>query len=80
VAGSRVAGPLARHGKEACAALEELLVQLAAVADAIPQLALVNLAPVLVSDAGAFITDVRVRLAPWESRPPTIVRRLDSAD
>ena len=80
VAGSRVAGPLARHGDQASAALEALLVQLAAVADAIPQLALVNLAPVLVSDAGAFITDVRVRLAPWESRPPTIVRRLDSAD
>jgi acyl-CoA synthetase (NDP forming)/RimJ/RimL family protein N-acetyltransferase len=80
VAASLLAGELDRAGLEASSALEALLLRLAAVADAVPELALVDLAPVLVSDKGAFITDVRVRLAPWETRAPAIVRRLDASD
>jgi acyl-CoA synthetase (NDP forming)/RimJ/RimL family protein N-acetyltransferase len=62
---------------EACRrALIDLLVRLAALAEAVPELAVVRLNPVMVSDDAATITDVRIELAApvADLRPP--VRRL----
>ena len=50
------------------------VVVLSALADAVPEVAELRLAPVIVSDAQAAITDVRLVLAPWETSP--VVRRL----
>ncbi len=62
---------LASAGREA---LVDLLLRVSALADAVPEVAELRLAPVIVSDAVASVTDVRVVLAPWPSEPP--VRRL----
>lgn len=56
------------------AALVELLLRASALADAVPEVASLRLAPVIVSDHGAAITDVRLVLAPWD--PDPLVRRL----
>ncbi len=63
-------GPLARP------ALAELLLRLAALAEAVPEIASVRLNPVIVSAGSANITDVRIGLQPFvaDTRPP--VRRL----
>ena len=64
------------RGPAARAALVDLLVRLAALADAIPEIASVRLNPVLVVPGSAAITDVRLTLQPAvaDTRPP--VRRL----
>ena len=62
---------LAPSGREA---LVDLLLRVSALADAVPEVAELRLAPVIVSDAVASVTDVRVVLAPWATEPP--VRRL----
>ncbi|HXH56854.1 GNAT family N-acetyltransferase [Iamia sp.] len=56
------------------AALVDLLLRLSALADAVPQVADLRLAPVIVSDARAAITDIRLGLAPWDTE--SSVRRL----
>ena len=49
-------------------------------AEAVPELAAVHLDPVMLSDTGAWLTDVRVRLAPPARRPGPEVRRLVGED
>jgi hypothetical protein len=70
-------GPSSRsRAQTARAALVDLLVRLAALAEAIPEIAEVRLNPVLVVPGSAAITDARITLAPYvpDTRPP--VRRL----
>ncbi|QXC62165.1 GNAT family N-acetyltransferase [Aquihabitans sp. G128] len=72
-----VVGPLLdEQGPRARAALADLLVRLAGLADAVPEIANVRLNPVLVVAGSAAITDVRIGLQPFtpDTRPP--VRRL----
>ncbi|CAN5609845.1 bifunctional GNAT family N-acetyltransferase/acetate--CoA ligase family protein [soil metagenome] len=72
-----VVAPLVdEQGPAARAALAELLVRLAGLADAVPEIAAVRLNPVLVVAGSAAITDVRIGLQPFtpDTRPP--VRRL----
>lgn len=75
VDGSRVAADLPPG--PARDRLEALLLRLAALADAVPEVAEVRLNPVIVSDATAAVTDVSVRVAPWTVRDDP-VRRLDA--
>ncbi|MCU1453732.1 MAG: CoA-binding domain protein [Acidimicrobiales bacterium] len=76
VGGSRI-GPLVDEvGPTARAAVAELLLRLGALADAVPEIAQVRLNPVLVTDQGAAITEVRIRLEPWEPDSRPAVRRL----
>ena len=56
--------------------LEDLLLRLGAIADAIPEIAQVRLNPVLVGPSGAAVTDARIRLEPWRPDPRPEVRRL----
>jgi acyl-CoA synthetase (NDP forming) len=64
------------RGAPACdvAALEDLLLRVGALAEATPELAELDLNPVIVSAAGAVAVDARVRLAPLADVPD--VRRL----
>lgn len=56
------------------AALVDLLLRVSTLADGVPEVAELRLAPVLVSDDRASVTDVRASVAPWATDPP--VRRL----
>ncbi len=73
---STMAAVLDEQGSGARVALVDLLVRLAALADAVPEVAEVRLNPVLVVAGSAAITDVRIALAAHtpDTRPP--VRRL----
>lgn len=73
---SPVAGPIIDLGPGAVAAAEDLLLRVTALADAVPEVSLVRLNPVIVSADGYAITDARVRLAPWHTDPEPAVRRL----
>ena len=73
---SPMAALVAEHGPAARAALVELIVRLAALAEAVPQIAAVRLNPVLVVDGVAAITDARIALAPHVVDPRPKVRRL----
>ncbi|MDY7102363.1 MAG: GNAT family N-acetyltransferase [Actinomycetota bacterium] len=57
-------------------AVEDLLARVAALADAIPELAELGLDPVLVSETAVAITDVSARIAPWVVDHGPAVRRL----
>jgi hypothetical protein len=58
------------------AALEQLLLRIGVLADAVPEVAELDCNPVIVSPRGAVAVDVKVRLA-HPSRPrPTGVRRM----
>jgi acetyl coenzyme A synthetase (ADP forming)-like protein len=57
-------------------ALEGLLLRIARMADDIPQLAEMDLNPVIVSPHGAVVVDAKARLAPWTPRPELTVRHL----
>jgi acyl-CoA synthetase (NDP forming) len=57
-------------------ALEDLLIRVGQLAEAVPEIAELDCNPVIVSPAGATAVDVKVRLAPAEPAPPTGVRRL----
>ena len=61
-------------------ALVDLVLRLSLLAEAVPELAAVHLDPVMLSDTGAWLTDVRVRLAPPARRPGPEVRRLVGED
>ncbi len=76
VSSSTVGAEIAALGRSAVAAAEQLLLRLAALADAVPEVALVRLNPVIVSASGTFLTDARIRLAPWDLVPEPAVRRL----
>jgi acyl-CoA synthetase (NDP forming) len=73
---SALAPVLDEQGPTARPAVVDLLVRLAALAEAVPELASVRLNPVLVVPGSAAITDVRITLQPavTDTRPP--VRRL----
>jgi acyl-CoA synthetase (NDP forming) len=58
------------------AALENLLLRVARLADDVPELAEMDLNPVIVSVSGAIAVDVRMRVAPRRSAPDLLVRRL----
>ena len=57
-------------------ALEDLLLRVGALADAIPEIAELDCNPVIVSTTDATAVDVKVRLAPPDPAPPPGVRRL----
>ncbi len=57
-------------------AVEDLLLRVARLAEEVPQLAEMDLNPVLASPDGAVAVDVRVRLMPWRRHAETEVRRL----
>lgn len=76
IASSRVAALVDEAGQATRAALEDLLLRLGALADAIPEIAQVRLNPVLVGPGGAAVTDARIRLEPWQPDPRPQVRRL----
>jgi hypothetical protein len=67
---------LDEHGPQARAALVDLLVRLAALAEAVPEIVAVRLNPVLVVDGDAAITDARIALAPHVPDARPRVRRL----
>ena len=73
---SALAPVLDEQGPTARPAVVDLLVRLAALAEAVPEIASVRLNPVLVVPGSAAITDVRITLqaAITDTRPP--VRRL----
>ena len=58
------------------AALEDLLLRVGALADAVPEIAQVRLNPVLVTPGAAAVTDARIFLEPWRVDPRPDVRRL----
>ena len=58
------------------AAVEDVLLRVARLADDIPQLVEMDLNPLIASPAGAVAVDVRIRLAPWRHHAETEVRRL----
>jgi acyl-CoA synthetase (NDP forming)/RimJ/RimL family protein N-acetyltransferase len=61
-------------------ALVDLVLRLSLLAEAVPELAAVHLDPVMLSGTGAWLTDVRVRLASPARRPGPEVRRLVGED
>ncbi|HEY4378447.1 MAG TPA: acetate--CoA ligase family protein, partial [Acidimicrobiales bacterium] len=73
---SRVGPLLDEAGVERRASVEDLLLRLGALADCVPEIAQLRLNPVLVSEAGAAITDVRIHLQPWAPDTRPAVRRL----
>ena len=58
------------------AAVEDLLLRVARLAEEVPQLAEMDLNPVIASQRGAVAVDVRIRLMPWRRHAETEVRRL----
>jgi acetyl coenzyme A synthetase (ADP forming)-like protein len=57
-------------------AVEDLLLRVARLAEELPQLAEMDLNPVVASPDGACVVDARLRLVPWHARPEQLVRRL----
>ena len=57
-------------------AVEEVLLRVARLAEEIPQVAEMDLNPVIASPRGAVAVDVRIRLIPWRRHAETEVRRL----
>ncbi|XVS66214.1 GNAT family N-acetyltransferase [Actinosynnema sp. CA-299493] len=60
------------------AALQDLVLRLAALAEDLPEVRELSLEPVLASAAGAYVSSARVTLGPPPSRPDTGPRRLRS--
>jgi acetyl coenzyme A synthetase (ADP forming)-like protein len=58
------------------AAVEDVLLRVARLADDVPQVAEMDLNPLIASPGGAVAVDVRIRLAPWRRHAETEVRRL----
>jgi acyl-CoA synthetase (NDP forming)/RimJ/RimL family protein N-acetyltransferase len=74
VASSRAAGALAALGANV-AAVEELLIRVGLLADAVPEISRIRLNPVLVSPEAAWVIDARIHVAP-ASRRTEELRRL----
>jgi len=62
------------------AALEELVLRISKLADSLPELAELDLNPVIARPDGAFVVDARARLTPIHEPPTQPIRRLDRAD
>ncbi|HXA29451.1 MAG TPA: GNAT family N-acetyltransferase [Candidatus Angelobacter sp.] len=60
-------------------AVETTLLRVAMLAADIPQVAEMDLNPVIASPSGAVVVDAKVRLMPWQERPWLAVRRLRPA-
>jgi hypothetical protein len=75
VAASGMADALTPSG---CAALADVIARLAYVAEEVPEVVRFELNPVIVSEAGAWCTDVAAEVAPEVPGPPESIRRLDS--
>ena len=58
------------------ASLEDLLLRVGRLVDDIPEIAELDLNPVIASPSGAVAVDAKVRLAPWVPRPELALRRL----
>jgi acyl-CoA synthetase (NDP forming) len=58
------------------AALEDLLLRVGRLVDEVPEVAELELDPVVVSPEGAVAVDVKVRLEPYVARPELALRRL----
>ena len=58
------------------ASLEDLLLRVGRLVDDIPEMAELDLNPVIVAPSGAVAVDAKVRLAPWVPRPELALRRL----
>ncbi|HEY6471133.1 MAG TPA: GNAT family N-acetyltransferase [Candidatus Dormibacteraeota bacterium] len=57
-------------------AVEDVLLRVACLADAVPQLAEMDLNPLIATPTGAVAVDARVRIVPWHRHTETEVRRL----
>ncbi|MFI9592825.1 acetate--CoA ligase family protein [Nonomuraea sp. NPDC052265] len=57
-------------------ALEDQLVRVGRLLDDLPQIAELDLNPVVVTPGGATTVDARVRVAPCAARPSPLLRRL----
>ncbi len=66
------------RGAPACdlLAVEDVLLRVARLADEVPQLAEMDLNPLIATPQGAFAVDVRIRLMPWRRHAESEVRRL----
>lgn len=73
---SGLASVLDEHGPTARPALVDLLTRVAGLADAVPEVAVLRLNPVLVVDGRAAVTDARIALEPVAPDPRPPVRRL----
>jgi acyl-CoA synthetase (NDP forming)/RimJ/RimL family protein N-acetyltransferase len=73
---SALAALLAAEGKRR---LEDVLLRVATLVEAAPELVGLELNPIIVSSGDAGITDARLRVAPVERDPLPPVRRLDSS-
>ena len=57
-------------------AVEDVLLRIARLADDTPQLAEMDLNPLIATPTGAVVVDARIRLVPWRRHSETEVRRL----
>jgi ATP-grasp domain len=62
------------------AALEDVLLRLGRLADDLPEVAELDLNPVLAGPAGVIAVDAKLRLAPVGAEPDPTLRRLRPAD
>ncbi len=58
------------------AAVEDVVLRIARLADEMPQLAEMDLNPLIATPHGAIVVDARMRIVPWHSHGETEVRRL----
>jgi len=76
VASSRAAGAIVDVGGDV-ACVQELLVRVGMLVDAVPEISAMRLNPVLVSPAGAWALDARIHVAPAGPHPDAVpLRRL----
>jgi acyl-CoA synthetase (NDP forming) len=62
------------------AALEDLLLRLGRLAEDVPEIAELDLNPVLAGPGGVIAVDAKLRLAPVGAEPDPTLRRLRAAD
>ena len=69
---------LGHRGATKCdvAALEDVLLRVARLAEDVPQVTEMDLNPLIASPEGVVAVDVRVRLGPWRRHPENEIRRL----
>lgn len=79
VGSSNVAPLLTEQGPAATEGVQEVLLRVAALADEVPELAIIRCNPVIASAEGAYVTDARVKVAPWTlpREPVSPIRRLE---
>ena len=63
-------------GDEGRGALEALLLRVSCLVDEVPEIVELELNPVIVSGGNAWVTDARVRVAPYPADPLATVRHL----